>query len=511
MSVHRFLICVGLLLAGLLLSMSGQTGTSSAQVPLTKGEKYPEPRYPKASRITTVEPLLENAKNIITRSMAYSGNQFPGWEMKAGQKVLFVISRNTDPLVIEAFTRAFEELNCQMDLLVLGPRQSRYAMGDDPASGFDRTLNAAQVKAERERAPLFSDSRWITETAKARGYDRVVGATFRQPEDELDVGYGMDWPTRELLASPSVRYPYEIVEALDRKTWEKLRQADTVHVTDPEGSDIRFTWFPEYWQVIEGTHPTLKNIAGSGSHIYGPGRSEIPLISSHVMGYPQGIVLDKSDAEGVAAGTSGVNTHIKISLKRNEIVNIEGGGRFGDGWRRFVEGTKNIQYPTYPRPGAKFLIECALGTHPKSYPPHNVFESSIARRGQGWIRNRTGIFHIGIGQHLATAWAAARGLPGGHFHVMMWFATYRIKQRNGIEVKTVDKGHLTALDDPQVRQVAARFGNPDELLREDWIPAIPGINSPGDYSRDYAQDPVAWTRAHLRKVYADMLDFRPYP
>jgi hypothetical protein len=31
-------------------------------------------------------------------------------------------------------------------------------------------------------------------------------------------------------------------------------------------------------------------------------------------------------------------------------------------------------------------------------------------------------------------------------------------------------GHLLALDDPQVRAVAERFGNPDELLREDWVP-----------------------------------------
>jgi hypothetical protein len=36
--------------------------------------------------------------------------------------------------------------------------------------------------------------------------------------------------------------------------------------------------------------------------------------------------------------------------------------------------------------------------------------------------------------------------------------------------KIVDRGRLTALDDPQVRAVAKRFGNPDELLKEAWTP-----------------------------------------
>jgi len=36
--------------------------------------------------------------------------------------------------------------------------------------------------------------------------------------------------------------------------------------------------------------------------------------------------------------------------------------------------------------------------------------------------------------------------------------------------KLVENGRLTVLDDPEVRRVAAKYGNPDELLREDWIP-----------------------------------------
>ncbi len=36
-----------------------------------------------------------------------------------------------------------------------------------------------------------------------------------------------------------------------------------------------------------------------------------------------------------------------------------------------------------------------------------------------------------------------------------------------------------ALDDAEVRSLASRYGTPDELLREAWFPAIPGVNVPG--------------------------------
>ena len=42
----------------------------------------------------------------------------------------------------------------------------------------------------------------------------------------------------------------------------------------------------------------------------------------------------------------------------------------------------------------------------------------------------------------------------------------------------IENGHLTALDDPKIRKIAKKYGDPDELLKELWIPAVPGINTP---------------------------------
>jgi hypothetical protein len=55
--------------------------------------------------------------------------------------------------------------------------------------------------------------------------------------------------------------------------------------------------------------------------------------------------------------------------------------------------------------------------------------------------------------------------------------------------KLVENGRLRVLDDPEVRRVAAKYGNPDELLREDWIPEFDQKSGQIIYPL-YAEDPV---------------------
>ena len=42
-----------------------------------------------------------------------------------------------------------------------------------------------------------------------------------------------------------------------------------------------------------------------------------------------------------------------------------------------------------------------------------------------------------------------------------------------------------------MRAIAAKYGDPDKLLKEDWIPAIPGISATGSYE-EYAKNPMPW-------------------
>src|SRR5437763_2392255 len=59
---------------------------------------------------------------------------------------------------------------------------------------------------------------------------------------------------------------------------------------------------------------------------------------------------------------------------------------------------------------------------------------------------------------------------------------------------------MTSLDNPEVRALASRYGDPNYLLTEDWIPEVPGINAPGDYLKDYAPDPGKYSLQLLDKA-----------
>jgi len=67
-------------------------------------------------------------------------------------------------------------------------------------------------------------------------------------------------------------------------------------------------------------------------------------------------------------------------------------------------------------------------------------------------------------------------------------------------VTLIERGRLTSLDNAEVRALASRYGNPDQLLTEDWRPEIPGINAPGNYTTDYAPNPWRTVKLVIDKV-----------
>jgi hypothetical protein len=86
------------------------------------------------------------------------------------------------------------------------------------------------------------------------------------------------------------------------------------------------------------------------------------------------------------------------------------------------------------------------------------------------------------------------------WHIQLYQATYRVHLRNANKsLALVDGGRLTALDSPEVRALASRYGDPAKVLAEEWIPEIPGINAPGDYN-DFAKEPWKYAYSQLKQV-----------
>ena len=224
-----------------------------------------------------------------------------------------------------------------------------------------------------------------------------------------------------------------------------------------------------------------------------------------------------ADCTGVIAGTlnhTGAFPHIKALLKNDLVVTVEGGGKYGDAWREKIEELNKIEFPeldaaftpkrgrTYklPGPGFFWFWEMAVGTVPGAF---RLKKEGEFRMFANLLhdRMRSGYVHNGIGAPIAPEKIFTKAnIPWTHVHIHCMFATIEGRAKDGSKVKIVDKGHLTALDDQRVREAASKYGNPDDLLKEAWIPAVPGINAEGDYWKDYAGNPEQWIRKESRML-----------
>lgn len=272
-----------------------------------------------------------------------------------------------------------------------------------------------------------------------------------------------------------------------------------VHITDPEGTDLRYTSHDEYWDPNrEFFNPDYIRQFYPQNVPYG--RTYLP---GHIWGKPNFYLPEGlEDGSGVIAGTMnhiGPFPRIKLSVEDSRITDIDGGGQFGDKLRQIAEETSSVQYPGMPGRGLLYWWEASIGTNPKIHRPRKDYLNGL--NCALYERMRSGIVHIGFGSVVSSApetEAALAGLPRvAHWHVHLNYATMTLELRDGSKEVIIDDGRLKALDDPEVRAIAERYGDPDRLLDEDWIPATPGINMEGDYLRDYAGDPTAWTMAEL--------------
>jgi hypothetical protein len=82
----------------------------------------------------------------------------------------------------------------------------------------------------------------------------------------------------------------------------------------------------------------------------------------------------------------------------------------------------------------------------------------------------------------------------------------RVRGTKNTWVTLINKGRMTALDNPEVRALTSRYGDPKDLLAEDWIPHIPGINAPGRYE-EYAKDPWKTVSAVFQKIESGTYEY----
>ncbi len=301
-------------------------------------------------------------------------------------------------------------------------------------------------------------------------------------------------------------YPSDVWRMIEGKMIEPMAYTDRVEVTDPEGSVFYFELTPEeasIWSQGSYLQGHIFMIPSQSSGIYPFSFIQYPVQENKWL--PP---IQVTTANGIiASSNSHASNHprMEIHFENGYVKKIKGGGLYGDGFRLWLS-YPNINETTWPfqkNPGFWWLFEAGTGTNPKyfKHPGEMLIGSNLSERNAG------GVIHWSFGAEVkngpevdkeksarspsALEFGKENNLPIGHAmhnHVLM--PTYQMRLRDsGNWVIAIEHGQIMASRDPEVRAIASRYGNPDDILRRDWIPELPGITTPGNYNDDYASDP----------------------
>lgn len=401
-------------------------------------EKAPRPRMPKVARITKVEQLLPIAREMVGRTAAH---MYEGWEVKKGQKVLFVNDTTADQLVVQALTAAILERGGHVDTVTL--------------EGFRGLKDAGEMLDN-----MFSNNwypKWVWDVANKANI--VLLTAFIKPPhtpiQELSNTPLVDnvEMTADLMLSEYEAFPAELRDKIDEVAWEKLVNCTKVKWTDLEGTDISINLTAQDWK--RATEHFMKRMGNPYQH----GHLMLPAPSPEMNGV---WVISSVTFGGPVPRTT-------MYVEKGKVVKVEGGGKFGDRLRESFAKYSTLFKSKCPGPGINWITTIGICTNPKARRSPFFDELEGSARVCAWTfgHRRSGVIHTSVGEGMvSTTYKVIR-------HMDTYFNTV-VTDKGTV----VENGHLTALDDPRVRELASKYGNPDELLKEIWIPAVSGVNAP---------------------------------
>jgi len=232
------------------------------------------------------------------------------------------------------------------------------------------------------------------------------------------------------------------------------------------------------------------------------------------------------EVTGVIASTNShraTHPRLEMYLEKGRVAKVVGGGWYGEGFRLLLNypGTQDLTWPFFNRPGYWWLYEAGTATNPKYFKHPGEMLLPVPPRelllgGNLSERNVAGVIHWAMGTESehgpevagmhspkSVEFGKKYNVPIGHsMHQHNLLPTYQVRLSDTHQWRTlIEHGDLASLNDPEVRALAARYGNPDEILRKDFVHPIPGITIPGKYD-DYGKNPGEWWKQWAREIEA---------
>ncbi len=396
-----------------------------------------------------------------------------------------------------------------------------------PAAEIAANLKAAAYKYTLGAAGYFPRGvvkallAWLDKHPEVRGcFWTKAGPVWMEfhPHEEKWLGV-FNQDDRYGVMNQTMSYPADVWMLSEELTMEPAAYVDQVHVTEPEGTDVN-------WKMTETQAQKWAKGLYLRGHLFMFPQEAYGQYALSVVDYPamqkeyippEPMVL----LNGTIAATSnhyGFMPRMEEVWKNGYLTEVKGGGDYGELLRELMKYPKihELKWPQLDHPGFFYHYETALGTNPK-----------VVRRGldEPWgvlpERMRDGVIHWALGATIwndpgsmggrsmaEEKWAAENKMPGEHgYHMHTYFNTFQLHLRNTNKwVTIVDKGRLTSLENKEVRALASRYGDPNQILADAWVPEVPGINVPGSYE-EYAKDPFGYANSVMDKVKAGTYQF----
>ncbi len=365
--------------------------------------------------------LLQGARNLIKYA-----------RIKEGQEVAILASNGQDNDVISALKLAAEDVGAHVTVLRFRGRTERHnfpGLIQEPPRVVQKALTGADVIIEAGIRTLYAVGMRHIDKEYMKIARSEYGAFFIRSE----------LLCRETMESDFGHLPCDVIYEIGRRVSSIIEQGKTIRVTTPLGTDISFEVNPR------GIMGSFRPLNMPGDMLAIPG-GRVGMNPEH--GY--GILYAEAIAPAVDPPQVFMTKPIRIVWDDNWAVEIDGEGECVDWLNMMVEtGDRN----------ARWWGECMFGIHPKSnafgYPsaPTEVYFTGL--------HSRPDTLHNALGHS-----AGAGGVVSNrHLDTFVHNQTLYVDGE-----KLVDNGRLLVLDDPEMREFASRYGDPDKILSMDPMP-----------------------------------------
>ncbi|MBE1585665.1 hypothetical protein ACFPOI_46805 [Nonomuraea angiospora] len=329
--------------------------------------------------------------------------------LRAGERVLLLMEHTVDPVVVQAIAAAVAYRDADVRILSVPP----FSPG-----GWDREASLHIETAAFREADLVISGTWWGEVHTAPlFFDQIKSRSSRFLSLHMTATAGA------LLTGG--RLPAEVFYALLRRTLRQMSGARSIRVTSARGTDVTFsglTFDPDPGAMRPGDWRPFP---------YG-GANFWPADTEGVL------MIEDSTVTGVPEES------LRITLEGNLVRKIEGGAA-AEQLRRYA-------------PGGFYMRHGLIGLNPKV---------RVAGGNQFEREKHAGAFYCGI-DGLTDGRPVTTGPGFAHCDCQVDRPTVLVDGELFIE-----NGRLLMLDEPEIREVAARFGPPDVILDDNPIMILP--------------------------------------